>query len=162
MIETITEAIVLDKTDSGEFDSRVYLFTKDLGKVVAKVTSGRKITSKLAGHLEPLNTVTARIIEKNGIRLVDALSHGQSNKQAHLIKIFSLVKELAAEGQKDLTLWNFLKKALNDKFENKNTAEVLSLLGFDPTFARCNRCQTGKPEKFSVQDMAFYCKKCFP
>lgn len=160
MFEAVTEAIVLDKTDSDEFDSRVYLYTKDFGKITAKIKSARKIASKLAAHTEPLNLITVRIIDKNGAQLVDALSENIKIKNAEAIKIFYLVKELAAEGERDLTLWNFLKKLLTEKFEERKTLEALSILGFDPTFAQCSRCHKGKPEKFSVSEMAFYCKKC--
>ena len=45
MLEIATEAIVLDKEDLGEYDSRVFLYTKEFGKVGAKATSLRKITS---------------------------------------------------------------------------------------------------------------------
>lgn len=161
MLEIVTDAIVLDKNDAGDYDSRVFLYTKELGKITARVKSVRKITSKLAGHIEPLSVISARIIDKNGPQLVDALKSGRMPKSQNLLKILLLVKELAAEGQKDITLWNFLEKTMNNGFEVKNMAEVLSLLGFDPTFAKCSRCKAGKPQKFSVSETAFFCKNCF-
>lgn len=162
MFEIITEAIVLDKTDQGEFDSRVYLYTKDLGKISAKITSARKITSKLAAHSEPQNLITARIVDKNGPQLVDALIVEKSGKSGELVKIFSLVKELAAEGQKDLTLWNFLEKLLRNGFKDGSAAEALGILGFEPTYAKCGHCHKGKPYAFSAEDLVFYCNKCAP
>ena len=65
MQEHFTEALVLDKEILGELDYRVFLYTQQLGKIAAKVRSGRRITSKLAPHLEPLNFIQARLIEKN-------------------------------------------------------------------------------------------------
>ncbi|MDD5430611.1 MAG: recombination protein O N-terminal domain-containing protein [Candidatus Pacebacteria bacterium] len=160
MFEAVTEAIVLDKINQGEADSRVYLFTKDYGKISAKITSARKITSKLAAHFEPLNVVEARIIDKNGPLAVDGLSIKKGKRSGGTVKIMSLVKDLAAEHQRDLTLWNFLNKLLESDAESRNLAEALSLLGYDPSFARCGHCHRGEPEVFSARDLAFYCKKC--
>jgi recombinational DNA repair protein (RecF pathway) len=110
MQEYITDAIVLDKVDSGELDSRVFLYTKDFGKIVAKAKSLRKITSKLAGHLQPANLVAARIVEKNGVQLIDALTISRPEKRPEILKNLFLVKELAGEWQADPELWEFLDK----------------------------------------------------
>ena len=160
MFEAVTEAIVLDKINQGEADSRVYLFTKDYGKISAKITSARKITSKLAAHFEPLNIVEARIIDKNGPLAVDGLSIKKGKRSGDAVKIMSLVKELSAEHQRDLTLWNFLNRLLEDDSEKENLAQALSLLGYDPSFARCGHCHKGNPEVFSVKGLVFYCKNC--
>ena len=74
MREYSTEGVVLDRVSSREADLRVTLYTRDLGKIIAKVKSGRAITSKLAPHLEPLNFVRLRIIEKNGFQVVVQIS----------------------------------------------------------------------------------------
>ncbi|MDD5547874.1 MAG: recombination protein O N-terminal domain-containing protein [Candidatus Pacebacteria bacterium] len=160
MFEAVTEAIVLDKIDQGEFDSRVYLYTKDFGRISAKITSSRKITSKLAGHFEPLKLVTARIIDKNGPLAVDGLSVKTGVKSGETVRIFSLVKELSAEGQRELPMWNFLLNLLEKGPENKSMVEALSLLGFDPAFARCDHCNGEKPNIFSADDLCFYCQNC--
>lgn len=155
MQEYITDAIVLDKVDSGELDSRVFLYTKDFGKIIAKAKSLRKITSKLAGHLEPANLVAARIVEKNGVQLIDALTIKRPEKRPNLLRNLFLVKELAGEWQADSELWEFLGK-------DSAGSEILSILGFDPIFAKCNYCQKEKPEAFYTQDFHFYCQKCSP
>ena len=73
MQEYVTDAIVLTKRASGEFDGRYSLFTKKFGKMTGRAKSSRKITSKLSGHLEPGNAVKARFIEQKGTQIVDAL-----------------------------------------------------------------------------------------
>jgi len=73
MQEYVTEAVVLDTVPSAELDVRVSLFTKKFGKLVARAKSVKKITSKLAGHLEPGNIIKIRLVEKKGLQLVDAL-----------------------------------------------------------------------------------------
>lgn len=156
MLEYVTEAIVLDKVDSGELDSRVYLYTKDFGRVSCKVKSTRKITSKLAGHLEPLNLISARIVDKNGPQLIDALTIKNYKKTPELLETLLLVKDLTAESQPDLHLWKLLENNL------LNRRMVLKFLGFDPTFAKCNHCQKENPIAFYPPDFYFYCKECAP
>ncbi len=48
-----TEGIVLKRWDYREKDTMVRVLTRDFGKVTARAISSKKITSKLAGHLEP-------------------------------------------------------------------------------------------------------------
>lgn len=162
MLEFITEAVVLDKIDSGELDSRVYLYTKDFGRVSCRVKSTRKITSKLVSHLEPLNLITARIVDKNGPQLVDALTIKKHGKNSGLLKTLLLIKDLTAEKQPDLNFWNFLKQFLDNGFQEKDPSRVLGFLGFDPTFAKCNHCQKKNPTAFYPMDFYFYCKECSP
>lgn len=162
MLEYVTEAVVLDKIDSGELDSRVYLYTRDFGRVSCKVKSTRKITSKLASHLEPLNLITARIVDKNGPQLVDALIIKKYKKTPELLKIFLLIKDLTAESQPDLNFWDFLKQFLAGDFQEGHSRKVLSFLGFDPIFAKCNHCQKENPVAFYPPDSYFYCKDCAP
>ncbi|MGH2514803.1 MAG: DNA repair protein RecO, partial [Ktedonobacterales bacterium] len=48
-----SEAIVLRRTDFGEADRILTLFTPSFGKVRAIAKGARRTTSRLAGHLEP-------------------------------------------------------------------------------------------------------------
>ena len=62
---------------SKEIDAQIVLYTRDFGKVLAKAKSARKMTSKLNGHLQPLNFINARLIEKTPVgrfQVVDALT----------------------------------------------------------------------------------------
>jgi DNA repair protein RecO len=161
MLEYVTEAIVLDKTDLKEQDSKVFLFTKDFGRVTAKITSGRKITSKLAAHTEPLNLAMVRIVDKNSPQLIDALASKKAVFNKTIFKIFSLVKEISPESQPEPDLWNLLLDLVNREAGEKDFNEVLKILGFDPRHAKCNNCLKGSPDFFSIRDLAFYCKNCY-
>ncbi len=160
MLEYVTEAVVLDKIDLAEQDSRVFLFTKDFGKVVAKITSGRKIISKLAAHSEPLNYVTVRIVDKNSPQLIDVLSSKKIIPGKTAFKTLYLIKEIAPENQPDPDLWEFLKSMEDKQVEEGVFIQALKILGFDPMHAKCNNCLKGSPDFFSVKDLAFYCKYC--
>ena len=161
MLEYVTEAIVLDKIDLGELDSKVFLFTKDFGRVTAKIKSGRKIISKLASHTEPLNLVTVRIVDKNSPQLIDALISKKGTPGKTFFKIASLVKNIAPESQPDLNLWELLRSFIDKGAEAGDFISALKILGFDPTHAKCNNCLKGSPDFFSVKDLVFYCKNCY-
>jgi len=162
MAEFFTEAVVLDKRDLGELDRRIFLFTEKLGKVRAKITSARKITSKLSPHLEPLNFVKIRLVErKSDFQIADALKTKKFT-DAEMIKILDLVKELSAENQPEPALWVLLTEA-----QTKPTAfnllarEILKIFGFDPNFAFCDFCHKPNPEYFLFADAKYLCKTCF-
>jgi len=161
MLEYVTEAIVLDKVDLGELDSKVYLFTKDFGKITAKIKSGRKIISKLASHTEPLNLATVRIVDKNKPQLIDALISKKGIPEKTFFKIVSLIRDIAPENQPDLNLWERLLSLIDKGAGAGDFIAVLKILGFDPTHAKCNNCLKGSPDFFSVKDLVFYCKECY-
>lgn len=161
MLEYVTEAIVLDKVDLGELDSKVYLFTKDFGKITAKIKSGRKIISKLASHTEPLNLVTVRIVDKNSPQLIDALISKKGIPGKTFFKIVSLIRDISPESQPDHNLWEHLVSLVEKGAVSDDFVKVLKILGFDPTHAKCNNCLKGSPDFFSVKDLIFYCKNCY-
>lgn len=172
MIEVITEAMVLKKEDLGEYDSRVFLFTKDLGRISARATSARKITSKLASHLEPLKQVTVRLVSKKDIfdgrsfQLVDALTvsgpeheWGDLDKLREAITVFDFLVSVVPEAVPDLELWNFLNKIIDGTI-SVNKRDILKFLGLDPEFANCQFCFRPQPEFFYASDNLFICRNC--
>ncbi|PIU98272.1 hypothetical protein COS61_02315 [Candidatus Wolfebacteria bacterium CG03_land_8_20_14_0_80_40_12] len=154
MLEYSTSALVLDAENSGEFDKRVYLYTKELGKVVAKARSARKITSKLAAYLEPFNFVRIRLVEKNGFQITDALSFGKAEVSRQNADFLQFIKEMTFELQPDKKLWFFLRKK---KFAY---CPALKILGFDPDFASCQTCGKKTVSYFLKTDQTFFCRNC--
>ncbi len=159
MIECVTEAIVLEWTPTGEADARVHLFTEAWGRGVARATSIRKITSKLSSHLQPMNIVRTRLVEQNGIQLVDALTGRKNLHDPKLVIPLQLIKALTGEGERDWELWQFLKLGLSGKLII-DTRSVLARLGFDPQFATCAFCNKTPVRVFSLEDLHFYCAGC--
>lgn len=146
----MTEAIVLNKEPQREHDARYSLFTKRFGKMVGKATSARKITSKLAGHLEPGNLVRARFVEKGGTQLVDALKYARIGASPVDLR---LLHGILHEGEQDLALWNELTAGT---FSWRN---ILRILGWDPAAAACELC--GKPAShFYTFRQEFFCPSC--
>lgn len=157
MIEHYTEALVLDKEDLGDFDSRVYLYSKDFGKGIAKATSARKITSKLAAHLEPGNFIQARLIQSSNWRMqiADALKIGSVPKNQNTISILNLIKELTPDGHPEEEIWEMLKK------DRLSGGEALKIFGFDSQFAICRTCGASDPPHFLLKDLEYSCSPCF-
>jgi recombinational DNA repair protein (RecF pathway) len=156
MIEYFTRAIVLDKEAVGELDSGVILYTQALGWISAKTKSARKIISKLNSHLEPLNIVDVRLVEKNGFQAADALR--LSRLPESQLPILKLVKELTPKGDPDPELWSALLKEEDAK--NKEE-KILRILGFDPKFAVCGQCGRKESLRFSTADLNYYCGNCY-
>ncbi|MBI4087588.1 MAG: recombination protein O N-terminal domain-containing protein [Candidatus Liptonbacteria bacterium] len=150
MREYFTEAVVLDREPSGELDFRVSLFTKKFGKLMAKAKSARKITSKLSGHLLPGNIADVRLIEKNGLQVVDAIKKSSTSSGADLF----LLNKILADAEPDPALW---QKVISG---NLRWGEVIKILGWDPEFALCSACAIPKPESFSIRGQEFFCRTC--
>src|SRR3989338_5393108 len=107
--EYYTQALVLAKEPTGESDSQVFLYTSDLGLVIAKAVGARKIVSKLAGHLEPPNFIAVRLFQKIPFQIVDALKISTLPKGKNWASILDIIKQLTAEGQPDPELWRMIE-----------------------------------------------------
>ena len=66
MEEYVSKALVLTKEPRGECNAQYTLFTEQFGRIAGRTKSSRRITSKLAGHLEPGTVARVRFIEKSG------------------------------------------------------------------------------------------------
>ena len=150
--EYFTEAVVLDKEPSGEFDSIAHLYTQELGRVSASVTSARKILSKLNSHLEPLNLVQVRLVEKNRFHVADVLKTGVLDFK--YLGALKLIKSITPEVQPDPELWQLIKTDLNEK-------DILRILGFDSQFAACLDCGLKRDLRFSINDLSYFCVGCY-
>lgn len=159
MNELVTNAVVLDTEPSRELDSIISLFTEKLGKIEARATSSRKITSKLAGHLQPLHIVRIRLAHKSNFRITDALTIRIAQKTETSLKLVSFVNEMTAPGAKDGHMWIAITKAL-DNPPIFSYHSILAALGFNPKFAECVECGAKKVIFFSKKDFHFLCQPC--
>ena len=58
-----TKAIILRREPYHENDARVAIYTRDFGKLVLVARGARKLSSKLASHLEPLNVCDIMVVK---------------------------------------------------------------------------------------------------
>jgi len=150
VVEYITEAVVLNREPSGDLDSRFSLFTNRFGKLVAKGKSTRRPTSKLSSHLEPGMLVQVRLIEKNGLQVVDALKRGEIPAAPPSLHFLD---RILPEAEPEPDLWRLLLTGLNWR-------SALAILGWDPKEALCATCSKGELRAFSVRSQEFFCSDC--
>src|SRR3989344_1742953 len=140
MREYLSEAVVLRLEPQGVQDGRAYLFTKKFGKLTARVKSLRKITSKLAGHLQVGHTARVRLIEKRGLQLTDALKTGRVGAPPPALLV---LEKILAEAGPDKEVWQILQA------EQFSWLRMLRVLGWDPTRAVCGICRR-PPQAFDL------------
>jgi recombinational DNA repair protein (RecF pathway) len=151
MQEFVANAIVLKKDPLRDLDGRYALFTERFGKIIGKATSSRKITSKLAPHLEPGMVSRVRYIEKTGTQIVDALKVGRlpiSLTDLHVLA------DLLPEGQAETELWTMMVR------EDFSWSSALRVLGWDPAEAVCATCGRATLRGFSIRRQEFFCESC--
>jgi DNA repair protein RecO (recombination protein O) len=161
MQEYVTDAVVLEKEPLRDFDTRYFFFTKRFGKLVGKATSARKITSKLAGHLEPGTFVQVRFVERNGgggngAQIADALK--KKTLTASPLDLRFLNK-LLHHGEPDDALWGELMNTAAGADVPFPWPEILKILGWDPHGAACEQCGK-KVAYFYLPRQEFFCAAC--
>lgn len=162
MKEHIVHAFVLGRTPHKEHDRTVDLYTKELGRVCALARGLRKITSKLAGHLQPLSFAQVRLVEKNSFQVVDAKERAALPSSPRAVALAEFIRATTAELEPDVRLWYDLVRAAGE-LRTKGNFSYLPLirdLGFDPRFASCEMCGEKKVKYFSPSNLSFFCAQC--
>ena len=157
MQEFVSDAVVLDKEPLGEADSRVSLYTEKCGTVVAKATGGRRITSRLAGHLEPGSVVRVRIVGNRGGQIADALQWSALPRTRESLALLRCAAQLALGGDVDQELWELFMRATRERV---GMEDLFRTLGFDPREALCGLCGRKTPEYFDGREARFVCAGC--
>jgi recombinational DNA repair protein (RecF pathway) len=151
MQEYVTNALVLRKDSLGDLDGRYTLFTERFGKISAKAKSSRKITSKLAPHLEPGMVSKVRVLETKGTQLIDAL---KSDRLPASMNSLYVLSQLLPDGEPEPELWAMIAE------NNLIWKKILSVLGWDPEGAMCAVCGIRPGEYFYTPRQEFYCSIC--
>lgn len=165
MKEYITEAIVLNRDLYKENDLSVDLFTKDLGRLKARVVGGKKPLSKLSPNLDFLNLVTLRLVEKNQFTVADVVTKNffknlKSNKIILLkaIQGANLIRALLPLELPDKALWHEFSRMLRG--QTLRIPTLLQILGYDPKETACVRCKKNPTRYFLINNQALICNAC--
>lgn len=165
MKEYVSDAIVLAVEPLREYDKVVSLFTKELGRVRARVTGGAKLLSKFAPHIDPMNHVLVRFAHKNGFTLTDVLTMNRFSKTRHDAKVFgaalrmlTFVGALAPEGEPDARVWHELLRSLQESTDGLPT--LADHFGYDLARAGCERCDAVPASYFAIASHALLCANC--
>jgi DNA repair protein RecO (recombination protein O) len=143
-----TEGIVLKRKNIGEADRLLTIFTKDNGKITVKATGVRKITSRRASHIEPLNHVVISLHKGAGTPVLTEATtlfthegiKSNLKKVGLAYHICEIVDGLCAEGAENSGVFPLVETILTDIESGKSIVqrmydfemELLHLLGFYP------------------------------
>lgn len=175
-----TKGIIIKRTDLGEADKILTFYTFNLGKKKAVAKGVRKVTSRLAGHLELFLLVDLILAKGKNLDTVISAQTIQSfkgirqnlEKTSQAYFICELLDKLTPDEYQDTRVYDLLLDTLTfldvrifdqnkislliKAFEMK----LLVLLGFSPELSKCVHCGSEKIGFFSVLLGGALCKKC--
>lgn len=114
--------IILKRRNVGEADRILTVYTREEGKITIKAKGVRKISSKRASHIEPLNKAVLSIYKTGGMPVlteIDTLVSYQGVK-SNLARvglayhICELIDSLCPEGQENVSVFTLLENMLED------------------------------------------------
>ncbi|MFA6494743.1 MAG: recombination protein O N-terminal domain-containing protein [Candidatus Paceibacterota bacterium] len=171
-IEYYTRALVLDRTDVGEKDAQLDLFTERYGKMSARARSIRAIRSKLSAHLQPLHFVRMRLAPRttgNGFVVIDSVLDdvfvpSVTRRRADCADIVRTLNMYASELDADHVIWHALEALFGDGIlcdgVDRMKHVLLSRMGFDPRYASCTVCGARAVTHFVISHGTFVCASC--
>ncbi|MFZ0544837.1 MAG: DNA repair protein RecO [Candidatus Promineifilaceae bacterium] len=174
-----TEAIVLRRSDFGEADRMLTLFSREYGKVQAIAKGARKPQTRKSGHVELFMRTNFLIAKGKNIDIVTQaeLVEAYAALREDLVRttyasyLVELLDRFTAEEDRDLRKYNLLADALGwfNTTDNLLLAaryyelRLLSLAGFQPQFFNCVSCAEPIQEQdqyFSAELGGLLCPNC--
>jgi len=174
-------AIILKREDFRENDSRVFVFSKEKGKLELVARGTKKTKSKLAGHLEPFNLVEIMAIRGRNFDYVGTALSSECffdlkndleklDKAGKAINVFNNSVKLN-EATDALNLYVLLKKYLKNTNNSEKNQELLFCifllkllveLGYAPMMETCSACggTLGTEIFFSSASGGSVCANC--
>jgi DNA repair protein RecO (recombination protein O) len=176
-----TPAVVLKRTDLGEADRIITLFSREVGKVRAVAKGVRRGTSRSAGHLEPFTLSDVMFAvgrELDVISQVDTLESFRAIREdlmltTHAYYLAELVDLLTEDRQENRPVFDTLVDGLHNLVTVADSRLVLVLfhlclldaLGYRPELRECVGCRTSiQPDRnhFSAIVGGVLCPACGP
>ncbi|MFH1610613.1 MAG: DNA repair protein RecO [Patescibacteria group bacterium] len=148
------QAIVLNRKVFREDDLLITIYTQKYGKVVLQAVGAKKIKSKLAGHVEPMNLVEiewvkGKILDKlTGAVVSSSFSDTKEDviKVAYGMYFLEIIEQATENNHPDKKIFELLNNFLNKLPEIDNTDlpvlrilfiyKFLALAGFSPLFKK--------------------------
>ncbi len=153
-----TEGIVLKRTDFGEADCIITVYTPDLGKIRAVAKGARKPKSKLGGHLDLLTQSSLLLAQGQSL---DIITQSQTIESFLPLKrdlkavscalyLAELVEQFTAEQAENYPVYSLLQANLLHLCEAGNRdvllrqfeLQFLRHLGYQPELHRCLGCNS--------------------
>lgn len=146
-----TKGLILTSRNNGLADRSVYIFTEELGLVIAKARSSREIRSKLRGHLQECSQGNFSLVRgKSGWILVgaEAVEHWEkifgtgSERLKLFVRISVLLSRFINGEEQNIRLYGLLESAFShlktlteestmlNEFETLFVLRILDCLGY--------------------------------
>ena len=174
-----TEAIVLRQRKLGEADRILTLHTPAHGKLDAKAKGVRKTTSRMSGHLQPLNRCMVQLARGRTMEVIagcDTLESFQRlrddlDRLSRALYVAELADRFLPERVESAVTYRLLLETLRrlqgdadqDIVLRYYEMRLLDLSGFRPELARCLGCdQPLQPQQnfFAPAAGGTYCSSC--
>ena len=152
-----TEGLVLQHREFGEADRLLVVLTPHLGQLRLLAKGARKLTSKKAGHVEPLTHVNLLVARGQNLDIVSqaetAEAYGRLHADLDRLSLACYVAELVAcfteEGEECPELFQLVLDTLARLEDSRDGLLVvrhfelaaLRLLGYEPQLFFCVSCQ---------------------
>jgi DNA repair protein RecO (recombination protein O) len=174
-----TEAIVLRQRKLGEADRILTLFTPAYGKLDAKAKGVRKTTSRMGGHLQPLNRCMVQLARGRTMEIVAGCETMESfqplrddlGRLSRALYAAELADRFLPERVENIPTYRLLLDTLRRLQGTADTdlalrhyeMKLLERSGFRPELGRCLGCQQAlQPVQnfFSPVAGGTYCASC--
>ena len=180
-----TRALLLRRTDYGESDLVVALFTEDLGRVGALARGARKSQRRFGGALEPIHTLKVRLDEKSGAELftlaeasIDRARTRLTSRLEHMEaagRALGWVRKASPPRTIEPEVWRVLSELLDrlDDPARVPSARVelaeaglrlLAAFGWGLELSRCvscgKPCPHGRAAQIDVERGGLVCRSC--
>jgi len=174
-----TEGIVLKRSDFGEADRLLVLFTPGFGKLRVLAKGARRIPSRKAGHVEPFmrsQFLLARGRDLDIVTQAEAVETYQGLRDdllrmTYACHVAELVDAFAQEGEENQAVYHLLATTLERLAAGDEPAllarffelRLLTLAGYRPELQSCVGCgarHEPAPAFFSANDGGVRCLRC--
>ncbi len=174
-----SEAIVLRRSDFGEADRMLVLYSREFGKIQALAKGARKPQTRKTGHVELFMRTNFLIARGKNIDIITQaeLVEPYASLRQDLVRTTyasyaaELVDKMTADEDRDLRKYKLLADALSWIAESDNLLlaaryfelRLLSLAGFQPQLFRCVSCGDPIEERdqfFSPELGGLLCSGC--
>ena len=148
-----SEAVVIKRSDLGEADKILTVFTPHFGKLRVVAKGVRKVTSRLAGHVELFTRSQMLLAKARNLDIVtqsetvDAYRplHEDLSRIAHASYVAELLDALTPDALENYPVYKLTVEALQLLSEEKDQDRVLrwfemqflSYMGYAPELSRC-------------------------
>jgi DNA repair protein RecO (recombination protein O) len=151
------EAIVLRQRKLGEADRILTLHTPTYGKLDAKAKGVRKTTSRMAGHLQPLNRCMVQLVQGRSMEIIAGCETLESfqplredlERLSRGLYAAELADRFLAERVESMTTYRLLLETLRrlqggqglELILRRYEMQLLDHSGFRPELERCLGCE---------------------